>query len=108
MKGPFIFTSDGIDDVIKDNIIGNYALGTVNDKGGLSVSYVGRSDTDLKTELKQRLDTHPHPNFKASSADSAEEAYKKECQNFHDFSPPENENHPAKPNLSVKCPVCGQ
>lgn len=108
MKGPFTFTNDGINDVIQDDIIGNYALGIINDKGGLTVSYVGRSDADLKSELKQRLDTHPHSHFKASSASSAEEAYNKECQNYHDFSPSENEIHPAKPNLNIQCPVCGQ
>ena len=108
MKGPFTFTNDVIDDVIQDDIIGNYALGEVNDKGRLTVTYVGRSDTDLKSELKQRLDTHPHSHFKASFASSVEEAYNKECQNYHDFSPSENEIHPAKANSNIKCPICGQ
>ncbi len=108
LSGPFKFTSDGIDNAIDDNKIGNYALGTKNKDGnGLTVSYVGRSDSDLKSELKQRLDTHKHPDFKASYANSAEEAYKKECQNYHDFSPSENEIHPAKPNSNINCPICG-
>ena len=107
MSGPFSFTESGIDSAIHDNKIGNYALGSKNDKNGLGISYVGRSDNDLKSELKQRLQTHPHSHFKASYANSVEEAYIKECQNYHDFSPPENEIHPAKPNSNINCPICG-
>ena len=108
MNAPFPFNEKSIDNTIHDNKIGNYALGSINDKDGLSVSYVGRSDNDLKAELKQRLQTHPHSHFKTSYANSVEEAYNKECQNYHDFSPSENEIHPAKPNLNIQCPVCGQ
>lgn len=107
MSEPFSFTEDGIDSVIHDNKIGNYALGSKNGNGGLTVSYVGRSDSDLKAELKQRLQTHSHSHFKASYAKNVEEAYNIECQNYHDFSPSENEIHPAKPDPNMKCPVCG-
>ena len=107
MSGPFSFTDNGIDSAIHDNKIGNYALGSENPKGGLNVSYVGRSDNDLKSELKQRLQTHPNSHFKASYANSAKEAYEKECKNYHDFDPSQNQIHPAKPNSNYGCPICG-
>jgi len=111
MSGPFDFDENGIDNAIHDNKIGNYALGTKNEKGGLDVSYVGRSDNDLKAELKTRLQTHNHSHFKASYAKSAEEAYRNECQNYHDFDPDKLENkiHPDAPNeTNLTCKICGK
>jgi len=107
MNGPFKFDNSGIDNAIVLNKIGNYALGSANQDGTLSVAYVGRSDTDLNVELKQRLQTHNYPHFKASYASSVKEAYEKECKNYHDFNPSKNEIHPAKPNSNHKCPICG-
>ncbi len=110
MNGPFSFTNEEIDSRIRDNKIGNYALGSKNSKGGLNVSYVGRSDTDLKAELKQRLETHDHSHFKASYANSPKEAFEKECKNYHDFGGKnelENKIHPARPkNVNWKCTEC--
>jgi len=110
MKGPFTFDAPTINQVIHDNKIGNYALGSKNEKGGLNASYVGRSDTDVKIELHARLQTHKHPHFKCSYANSVKEAYEKECKNYHDFGPDnlENEIHPAAPDGSnLRCPICG-
>ncbi|MCV0372409.1 MAG: hypothetical protein K5793_02515 [Nitrosarchaeum sp.] len=109
MDGPFNFTKNGIENAVKENKKGNYALGRKGDDGTFFVSYIGRSDNDLRQELLVRLDTHKHSHFKASYANSAEEAFKKECQNYHDFDPEklENEIHPDKPNGTLlKCPVC--
>ena len=107
MSGPFPFTNTGIDNTIQSDKIGNYALGSANQDGTLNVAYVGRSDNDLNAELKQRLETHNHPNFKASYASSPKEAYEKECKNYHDFDPSQNKIHPAKPNSNYRCPICG-
>ena len=111
MSGPFTFDTNTVNEVIYDNKIGNYALGSKNEKGGLNVSYVGRSDTDVKTELLTRLQTHKKSHFKCSYAKSIQEAYEKECKNYHDFNPDELENeiHPAVPaGSNLVCPVCGQ
>ncbi len=51
--------------------------------------------------------------FKFSYADSIQEAYEKECQNYHDFGGEEgylrNKEHPAKPDrYEGTCPICGR
>lgn len=86
---------------------GNFALGVV---GGdiFTVNYVGRSDIDVCAELKSKPVGVTHRRFKFSYANSAKEAYEKECVNYHDFSPPENKIHPDRPKgTSLTCPVCG-
>ena len=76
--------------------------------------YVGRSDSDLKNEIKQQMRndcakgcTH----FMFSIAKSKKEAFEKECRNYHDFGECDclnNDIHPAKPaGTEYKCPVEG-
>lgn len=73
------------------------------------MSYVGRSNTDLKQELKARLEKE-HPKFKYSYATSPKAAFEKECENYHDFGGKnslENDVHPARPdNSGWECPDC--
>lgn len=108
MNGPFDFTASAVDAKIDDNRIGNYALGTADKQGNLRVGYLGRSDSDIKSEIKSYLGKKRYPHFKFSYASSAEEAYLKECQNYHDFEMERRgQIHPAKPSdLSIICPVC--
>ena len=80
----YTFTAAKIDEVVTKKSPGNYALGHTDDKGIFNVQYVGRSDTDLKQELKTRLDAK-YKRFKYSYASSPKDAFEKECQNFHDF-----------------------
>lgn len=112
-------TYDEIDRLVLENSIGNYAYGYLNDKGVFIVCYVGRSDTDLKERIKHGIEdmkTDPtcrYERFKFSYADSIQEAYEKECQNYHDFGGEEgylrNEVHPAKPErYEGTCPICGK
>ena len=111
MSGPFPFSNLGINNAVKRNKIGNYALGSANQDGTLRVGYEGRSDNDLNAELKQRLQTHNYSSFKASYAISPKAAYEKECKNYHDFGVNKslsNDIHPAKPDLNYRCPICGQ
>lgn len=109
MEGPFNFDSNTIDQVVTRTSAGNYDLGRTNEKGTFFVYYVGRSDTDLKQELKARLQKG-HPAFMYSYAASPKAAFEKECKNFHDFGGKdklENETHPARPDKTDwKCPVC--
>lgn len=106
-----------INDRIAEKRIGNYAYGYLNDKGAFVVKYVGRSDTDLRDRIKhgiQKFKDNPklrYEQFKFSYADSAEEAYRKECQNYHDFGGPngllENDIHPDAPDGStLTCLIC--
>lgn len=121
MRGPYkIWIKDETGKQVKNtgNIVsknvkyGNYAFGIINKNNKFCPSYVGRSDFGLLTEINQQIDkgkadgcTH----FKYSTADSPTEAYEKECQNYHDFKPKYNKEHPDKPkdNGHYSCPVEG-
>lgn len=105
MNGSYDFTQNNVNSV--NSKIGNYALGHITKENKFRPEYVGRSDSDLQAELITRLNTHGHhKKFKYSYADSEKEAFEKECKNFHEFSPSENENHPAKPDgTDLKCPL---
>jgi hypothetical protein len=109
MDGPHPFAEAEIDSGVEARRIGNYALGHVNDEETFIVKYVGRSDTDLKRELKARL-SPKYTHFKFSYATSIREAFEKECKNYHDFNTKgllDNENHPDRPNGEEwKCPSC--
>ena len=109
MFGPFSYDQPTIDNVVPTGIIGNYALGHIEDDSFI-VEYVGRSDTDLRDRLPHSLGKYTH--FKFSSASSAIEAYQKECINWHEFGGEKgylaNKIHPDKPD-GVKlafCPIC--
>lgn len=107
LKGPHDFDSETVDRVVTKTSEGNYALGYINPDGGFVPKYVGRSDTDLNQELKNRLN-RDHPKFKYGYASSPKAAFEKECHNYHDFEEQlDNERHPARPDGSGwTCPVC--
>lgn len=119
MGRSYELTYDNINDNIEIGRIGNYAFGYLNDVGRFVVRYVGRSDTDLNDRIKHGIRdmeadlTLRYERFKFSYADSALEAYEKECRNYHDFGGDEgllkNEDHPAKPKgYRGVCPVCNK
>jgi hypothetical protein len=104
MVGPYDLNAATIDVFIPQSSPGNYALGSW-DGDKFTVTYVGRSDDNLNARLKQHIDEFPY--FKFSHALSAKTAFEKECHNFHDFNPPGNKNHPARPTGGdLKCPRC--
>lgn len=121
MKGPYILSDEEVDKRVERGKMGNYAYGYVERKDGKGifiVRYVGRSTTDLQTEIKERHKKDPKfsqedcKSFKFSYASSEKEAYEKECINFHDFGGCAsllNEVHPAKPQDGEQyhCPVVG-
>lgn len=115
----FDLTNEVIDKVVAEGKIGNYAYGYLNERGIFIVLYVGRSDDNLKERIRhgisdmQKKPSLRYERFKFSYADSASEAYEKECKNYHDFGGEEgslyNEVHPAKPEgYRGTCPVCGK
>ena len=101
--------------VVPDYKMGNYAFGYIDaESGAFVVRYVGRSDSDLKKEIKQQMKTDRAKgctHFKFSIASTKKEAFEKECRNYHDFGGRDhlhNENHPDKPDgTKYKCPVEG-
>ncbi len=110
MRGPFRFDRAVIDANVPDKSKGNYALGRMNSKRSFVVRYVGRSDKNLRAELKTYLNRR-YTHFKFSLAPTAEAAFEKECWNYHDFGGDSgllvNDNHPDRPDGSdSECPVC--
>ena len=109
MNGPFLFTTEGIDDNVTKTSLGNYALGYVDNKNTFIVQYVGRSDTDVAAEIKIYL-SEDYKRFKYSYATSPKTAFEKECENYHDFGGKEklrNKIHPARPDdTNWECPNC--
>jgi len=107
MSGPFELDDETIDKQVTKTSAGNYALGYMDKEGKFRICYVGRSDSDVKDRLKYWIKKSNRTHFKYSYATSPKAAYDKECQNYHDFDPPDNDIHPGKPDDSNwKCPVC--
>ncbi len=110
------YDKQSIRDNVNDEDIGNYALGYMDGKTFV-VRYVGRTDEQsVRERLLQHLNSGEWPDctyFAFRYASTAQEAYKLECLNYHDFGGPYgnlyNQNHPAKPaNMSyLQCPVVG-
>lgn len=111
LKGPWDLDDDTVNEVITETSPGNYALGYVKDDGTFVVLYVGRSDDDLNSRLHNWTGKTRYKSFKADYASNSREAYKKECNNYHDFGGSQNldnENHPDAPDgINVSCHVCG-
>lgn len=111
MQGPYSLSATELDKQVTKTSAGNYALGYVKENGKFIVEYVGRSDADLNTRLKQHANVGKYRMFKYSYATSGKAAFEKECQNFHDFGGTElldNEIHPDRPAGSAwECPYCG-
>lgn len=89
---------------------GNYALGHLNSVGQFVVEYVGRSDSDVASRLKQHAGTG-YARFKFGYATSPKAGFERECTNYHDFGGPQgtlaNKYHPQRPaNTDWKCPRC--
>lgn len=112
-------TYDEVNRLVAENRKGNYAFGYLDERGVFIVRYVGRSDTDLREEIKNGIanmeadNIRRYDRFKFSYAETDQEAYEKECRNYHDFGGVEgfllNKIHPDKPEgYTGSCPICGE
>lgn len=122
MDGPYAFDNDSININVTKVSGGNYALGVVDkDTGNFHVTYVGRSDSDVKDTLIQQLSETKsttsryetkNVSFKYSYASSPKEAFEKECYNYHNFVGSKklvNNLHPEKiKDVNWKCPICNE
>lgn len=112
MNGHYALNEQMVKTYVQSNRIGNYALGEVREDGLFYILYVGRSDTDLQTEIISRATDYPRcTHFMFSYAFSVRAAYEKECTNYHDCGGTINllnKIHPDRPNgTDYHCPVCG-
>ena len=95
----------------------NFALGYVNNRHKFVPAFVGRTNGNLREELKdivnqKREEGQEYTHFKYRQAESELEAYQKECKNYHDFlyrkdgvtKQLHNTMHPIKPS-GGSCPV---
>lgn len=109
MEGPYLLNEEEINKHIEKGRIGNYAYGHKDEQNTFIVKYVGRSDSCLNTRIRHGMGQYEY--FKFSYAESAKEAFEKECINYHEFGGKEkldNEIHPARPEgLDDDCPFEG-
>lgn len=110
MASPTLSDTFSLDhDRINQKIIyaspGVYVLDATT-SGGFTVSYTGRSDTDVNKRLHDWVGKYKY--FKFAYSSSPKDAFEGECNLYHDYRPADNAVHPARPNGSGwKCPRCG-
>lgn len=103
MDGPFDLKDAVIDQKVTGDLIGNFALGFVNDNGKFVVKVVGRSDGDLNQEIKSARRRYSGgllskmmgksrnlDKFKFSIADNAQSAFQVEQRAFENFGGEKN------------------
>jgi len=105
LNGPFPLRKTEIDNEVTRTAPGVYALDRSHEDGPFHISYVGRSDTDLKARLHEHGEKYKR--FKYAYQGSPEEAFATECQLYHQFNPPSTIAHPPRPlGAKWKCALC--
>lgn len=106
LHGPYRLDPENIDQMVPRVSPGAYALGT--ERGAtFYVACVGRADADIASELRARVGSYVH--FKFRYFDTAQAAFERECQLYHDFGPTglHDPAHPARgANSAWRCPRC--
>jgi len=75
-------------------------------RNGRAASYVGRSDSDLQQRIVSSASEAHYVAFWFDYASSPMDAYKYECELYHEYDPPDNEAHPAVPlGTNWRCPI---
>ena len=105
LLGPYRLTFDGINSAVARRSAGVFALGHNDRNGNFQVKHVGRSDADIRSKLCECIGSSTL--FKFGFYASAKAAFEKECELFHDFSPPGNRIHPGRSKgTKWECPRC--
>jgi hypothetical protein len=105
LLGPYRLTFDGINNAVSRRSAGVFALGRNDPSGNFQVKHVGRSDTDIRNRLCECIGSDTL--FKFRFYGTAQGAFEKECELFHDFGPPGNRIHPGRTKGSKwECPRC--
>ena len=105
LNGPFPLKAVEIDSEITQTSPGVYVLDRSHEEGPFHISYVGRSDTDLRARLHEHAGKYRR--FKYAYHSSPEEAFASECRLYHEFNPPSTIAHPPRPiGAKWKCALC--
>lgn len=105
LKGPFVLSTDVVNDEVTEGCAGAYAIGYVDHLGRFCITFVGSANLDLNARLKQHIGTAQH--FKFRHVPSGRAAFEKECELFHVFRPTGNFLHPKRPlGTDWTCPRC--
>lgn len=106
LSGPFDLTTEGVQAAVTQTSAGAYALGNLSVANVFYIHYAGRADSDVADRLLDHVPER-YTHFKAAYYQSALAAFIKECELYHDFSPPDNKIHPARSGgTNWKCPRC--
>ena len=100
----YILLNEKIEEIITNTSPGAFVLDMSSSQfKGL---YVGRSDEDIKEQLKKHTNSK-YKWFKFVYASTPKSAFENECKMWHDFEPPDNKGHPNRPSeTDWKCPRC--
>ena len=105
LLGPYRLNFDTIDATVTRSSAGVYALGYASPEGKFCINHVGRADSDVKGKLRNCIGSATL--FKFGYTPSSKAAFERECELFHDLSPPGNRVHPGRaPGTNWECPRC--
>lgn len=105
LLGPYRLSFDEIDRLIARPSPGVLALGQRDEDDAFRVNYIGRDDSDIRDRLRGFIGAEAL--FKYRLIQSQKAAFEKECELFHDFSPPCTRLHPDRPRgTNWTCPRC--
>jgi hypothetical protein len=105
LLGPYRLNFEGINDAIPRVAPGAFVLGHKDASGRFYVQYAGRAERDVRGQLQNLIGAGML--FKYACTPTAEAAFLKECELFHDFSPPGNRMHPDRATgTNWECPRC--
>ena len=104
LQGKYPLTTGEVDRRVTRTSPGVYVLS----HDGEHARYVGRSDKNVRSRLKDWVGTYAY--FWFAYASSPKDAFEKECTLFHKFGGStalDNKIHPDRPaNCNWQCPVC--
>ncbi|MEO0236253.1 MAG: hypothetical protein ABIM02_05970 [candidate division WOR-3 bacterium] len=103
LRGPYLI--EEVNKYVREISPGVYILS----RDGRTAAYVGRSDTDVGSRIKQSAkEGYGYKYFWYEYASSPRDAYYKECEYYHKYKPDDNTNHPSvPPGKNWRCPIEG-
>jgi hypothetical protein len=108
LSGVSPFTVNAIENAVKKIAPGVFVLDPPDPRGGSPVGFVGRSDADVSDALQRNV-KGGYKKFQFTYAKTALDAFKMECQMWHEWKPVANPVHPVRPKGTVvPCIVCGK